>query len=126
MPHDDLEEGLTTMRTPSTNCKSPFHRASRAQWAIAALCVAVLALPAAAQNQKTKPKAGCGGGETPAVWQGDASADSPDAAKPVGPRWVLESPSVVLEPLWRGEQIACSFKIKNGGDADLKIQARGG
>jgi hypothetical protein len=118
------------MRLPSTKCRSPFVDLLTASWAIAAVCAVVIAVPAAAQNPKAKPKAGCGGGEAPAVWQPDSAtakdAVSKDKPEPVGPRWALESPSVVLDPIWRGEQIACSFKIKNSGDADLRIQARGG
>ena len=49
-------------------------------------------------------------------------------AKPVGgaPRWVCPNANVTIDPLWRGEQIACSFVIRNEGTADLDIKAKGG
>ncbi len=86
-------------------------------------------MPAAGQEKKAPPKAGKAGcsknAKAPETWKPDASKESAES-KPLGPRWYLESPEVVLEPIWRGEQVACSFDIKNSGDADLKIQAKGG
>jgi hypothetical protein len=49
-------------------------------------------------------------------------------AQPVGgaPRWVCPNANLTIDPLWRGEQIACSFLIRNEGTAQLDIKARGG
>ena len=49
-------------------------------------------------------------------------------AKPVGgkPAWVCKNSNVTIDPIWRGEQIACSFLISNEGAANLNIKAKGG
>jgi len=101
----------------------------RGLWPIAVLFVALIAMPAAGQEKKAEPKAGEKGcsknAKAPETWKPDAPKESGEK-KPLGPKWFLESTEVVLEPVWRGEQIACSFDIKNRGDANLKIQAKGG
>jgi hypothetical protein len=47
---------------------------------------------------------------------------------PVGPqpKWVLESNEIELEPMWHGGTVQCVFKIRNEGEGDLSIRARGG
>lgn len=102
------------------------------KWAlypVLVLLAAFIAMPAAGQENKPQPaaeKSGCSANaKAPEAWKPDASESTKDS-KPLGPRWYLESNEVVLDPIWRGEQIACSFDIQNRGDADLTIQAKGG
>ena len=96
---------------------------------VAVLCMALIASSAPAKGDtKPKPKPGkasCGGGETPAAWKPTAAPEE-DKKRSGPPRWVCEEPSILVEPLWRGDQIGCAFIIRNEGGADLKIQAKGG
>lgn len=42
------------------------------------------------------------------------------------PRWVCKEPTVTMEPAWPGGQVECTFEIRNEGEGDLVIQAKGG
>lgn len=106
-------------------------RSGRLLCPVTALCMALIASSAPAMGDtkpKPKPKpgkAGCGGGETPEAWKPTAAPEE-SKARSGPPRWVCEESSVLVEPLWRGDQIACPFIIRNEGGADLVIQAKGG
>ena len=42
------------------------------------------------------------------------------------PRWVCKEPTVTMAPAWPGGQVECAFEIRNEGEGDLIIQAKGG
>ncbi|UCF34764.1 MAG: hypothetical protein JSV78_05555 [Phycisphaerales bacterium] len=42
------------------------------------------------------------------------------------PRWVCSETTVTAKPVWTGEQIECTFNIRNEGKGDLNIKAKGG
>lgn len=42
------------------------------------------------------------------------------------PKWACEETKIQLEPVWKGGSLQCIFKIRNEGEADLTIRARGG
>jgi hypothetical protein len=42
------------------------------------------------------------------------------------PKWRVENSTIEMEPIWQGGTLQCSWAIKNMGDADLNIRARGG
>jgi hypothetical protein len=88
----------------------------RQKWLIwpALLSVAFLVSDAAAGGE------GCGSAEPTQV----KAVPAPDPA--VAPRLVCDETSVTIEPLWRGEQIACEFLIRNDGRSNLDIKAKGG
>jgi hypothetical protein len=80
------------------------------------------AKPDAATKIKAKSKAGksgCGSAGAGAVDLTPAS-DGPQ------PRWVCNQPVCNIDPLWNGERIECVFMIRNEGEADLNIKAKGG
>ena len=44
--------------------------------------------------------------------------------RPIGPRFAIEDPNIVLDPVWRGEKLVFNFKIFNDGGHDLKFTAK--
>lgn len=42
------------------------------------------------------------------------------------PKWQCETQELELEPVWQGEQLTCSFKIKNAGGGTLNMKASAG
>ena len=58
----------------------------------------------------------------------DAGKPKTVVAKPKGgpPRWVCPETNVTVPPIWRGQQIACPFIIRNEGAGALDIKAKGG
>lgn len=54
-----------------------------------------------------------------------AGVPSPGKGGPP-PRWVCKEPTVTMEPAWPGGQVECAFEIRNEGEGDLVIQAKGG
>ena len=82
-----------------------------------------------APAQAAKKGKGCGGGSSAA--EGKRFVDQPGAEKKPsggkkGPKWVCENAEINLEPVWRGQPLHFPFKIRNGGNEDLRISARGG
>ena len=85
-------------------------RLGRFAWPVV-VCIAFVTNHAAAQ---------CAGGENPKVKTAKARSVGGSV------QWVCDKPTVTIDPIWRGEQIACSFSIRNEGTGDLKIKAKGG
>ena len=80
------------------------------------------AKPDAAAKIKAKAtsgKSGCGSAAAGTVDLTPAS-DGPQ------PRWVCNESVRTIDPLWNGERIECAFMIRNEGEADLNIKAKGG
>jgi hypothetical protein len=72
---------------------------------------------------------GCSGGSS--ATQAKMFVDQPGTEKKrtdgtKGPKWVCENSEITLDPVWRGKPLHFPFKIRNDGDEDLRISARGG
>ena len=78
-------------------------------------------------GQATAQCASCASkGDCPKNAEKKAAAESVASKEPVGPKWSCPEPLVTVEPRWQGEQIECPFMIRNDGDRNLEIKARGG
>ncbi|MGB2985749.1 MAG: hypothetical protein WBE26_07675, partial [Phycisphaerae bacterium] len=42
------------------------------------------------------------------------------------PRWVCPEPTVTLDPVWHGQEIECTFTVRNEGKSDLRIREKRG
>ncbi len=71
---------------------------------------------------KAPAKAGCGGAKTASGKKGPKPLplDGPP------PKWVCDVTKLEMEPVWHGAQIKAGFTIKNEGEGNLKIKAKGG
>ena len=67
----------------------------------------------------TSGKSGCGSAAA-------GTADLTPASDGPQPRWVCNESVRTIDPLWNGERIECAFMIRNEGEADLNIKAKGG
>jgi hypothetical protein len=56
----------------------------------------------------------------------DPQSLSPQTTDGPLPRWVCSETTVTAKPVWTGEQIECTFDIRNEGKGDLNIKAKGG
>lgn len=61
----------------------------------------------------------------PRASQKTAAVPKPGKGGPP-PRWVCKEPTLTMAPAWPGGQVECTFKIRNEGEGDLVIQAKGG
>ncbi|UCE60350.1 MAG: hypothetical protein JSU63_01105 [Phycisphaerales bacterium] len=48
---------------------------------------------------------------------------SPDGPQP---KWVIEQSNLTIPSVWLGQPLRCGFTIRNEGEGDLKIEAKGG
>jgi len=79
-----------------------------------------------APTAKATPKAATGKSGCGSHGAGKAGVDLTPVAGGPQPLWVCGDPVCTIDPIWSGEQIACAFSIRNGGQADLNIKAKGG
>ena len=100
---------------------------------LAALTIAFMVSQAAAQdckqagcNPATCGKAGACGAGTPGTSGQPEEPKSPVSGNVGTPKWSCAEPNITVSPLWHGGDINCTFQILNEGDADLKINVRGG
>ncbi len=63
-------------------------------------------------------KSGCG--------SSGAGADLTPVTGGPQPLWACGEPVCTIDPIWSGERIECVFMIRNEGQADLNIKAKGG
>ncbi len=42
------------------------------------------------------------------------------------PKWAIENSNLTIPPIWHGQALRCGFTIRNEGEADLQIKAKGG
>jgi hypothetical protein len=70
---------------------------------------------------------GCGTSAEAAKGFVDQPGKATDAGgKRIGPRWACDNTTVTIDPVWRGQRLVFRFDIRNEGDEDLRISARGG
>jgi hypothetical protein len=74
----------------------------------------------AKQSPAAEKKGGCGAPDGSEV---DLTPPGPDQPQP---KWACDTPEVVLEPMWSGEDAVFAFKVRNAGEGPLNIRVRAG
>lgn len=80
--------------------------------------------PAAKATATSKP--GCGSKARSAVTARRGSKAPRPSQRGPYPRFAVDESEVVLDPVWKGEALDCTFVIRNEGEAVLEIRAAGG
>ena len=81
--------------------------------------------PAAKATATSKPGCGSKARNTSAARARRSRTPQPSPRGP-HPRITFDETEVVLDPVWKGEMLDCTFVIRNEGDAVLEIRAAGG
>lgn len=79
----------------------------------------VLDQPAGAADQDSDPDSA---GPTDSA---PGSTTQPVEARK-GPVWACSERTIQTEPVWAGQDVSCTFTIRNEGTTNLKIKAKGG
>lgn len=81
--------------------------------------------PAAKATAASKPGCGSKARNTSAPRASRSRTPQPSRRGP-HPRITFDETEVVLDPVWKGEALDCTFVIRNEGEAVLEIRAAGG
>ena len=131
------------MRLMSNNTTVPSQPALVPRRGRATLWATIL-LACAATLSASEPPPTTQPAEPPVLDQAAGAADQasgPDSAGPKdfapgsttqpvearkGPVWACSEQTIQTEPVWAGQDVSCTFTIRNEGTANLKIKAKGG